>query len=363
MSTNSHGHDLQLEDQEDFAVVYPENANVHDDPSMLDDAPDGAEIMSRQSSRIDRILHHMGIRKRSGRHIAIFFIIFILVITLVSCVPRFRSKRRRVHGDFSVKSHITAKLNSMYKSHHLVFPTFEAGASPTPQERAIDYLALQPGIVPWNHTKFVQQYVLAVFYYSTHAVKTEYASKPYPWANDEFWLDDLDASCKWYGVYCDDEGHVEQIRLPNNNLSGNLPIELKFLSSSLHTLDLSNNFIVMDGPMYDIFTDMSQMHTLLLEGNFLSYGQGLPSQFQNMKKLKELRLSRNLFKGHLDRHHEVLSSLTKLTHLEIESNHFSGSLPSILGKMSNLVFLALGGNAFSGDLNLFKSGELKNLGT
>ena len=45
------------------------------------------------------------------------------------------------------------------------------------------------------------------------------------WTNNSGWLQ-TDRPCKWYGVTCDNSGHVTELNLVDNFLNGNLPSEI-----------------------------------------------------------------------------------------------------------------------------------------
>lgn len=61
------------------------------------------------------------------------------------------------------------------------------------------------------------------------------------WTRSDNWCSDRPFN-EWYGVETDGEGHVTAIRLPDNNLTGEIPDEMSGLTY-LHHLDLSHNDI------------------------------------------------------------------------------------------------------------------------
>merc|ERR1712157_534150 len=95
---------------------------------------------------------------------------------------------------------------------------------------------------------------------------------------------------------------------------------------------------------------------LLMDDNYLFHDKGLPPQFTALTNLEKLRLSYNVFEGELDSEAPVLGSMTKLTHLELESNYFSGTLPSAIGNMNELTYLYMRRNNMSFNLDFMKNG-------
>jgi Leucine-rich repeat (LRR) protein len=86
---------------------------------------------------------------------------------------------------------------------------------------------------------------------------------------------------------------------------------------------------------------------------------GLPSSFENCTELQFLRLSYNLMGGQLQEY--MFQKLTKLTHLEIESNFFTGTMPYSIGQLQDLVYLYMRRNSMKYNLNFLKPGQMKNL--
>ncbi|MEM8484056.1 MAG: T9SS type A sorting domain-containing protein [Bacteroidota bacterium] len=63
-------------------------------------------------------------------------------------------------------------------------------------------------------------------------------TRGYAWENNAGWLVH-DSPCDWFGIGCEND-NITELTLPNNNLDGNIPVELGQLSS-LVALDLSQN--------------------------------------------------------------------------------------------------------------------------
>ena len=142
---------------------------------------------------------------------------------------------------------------------------------------------------------------------------------------------------------------------------GKIPPELALLYQHLYTIDLTSNLIHMEGDDFGVFELLTNLETLLMDDNFLVSDGGLPWQFKKLEKLQKMRLSYNLLAGELESDKPVLDHLTKLTHLEIESNFLTGTIPQAIASMTNLVYLYMRRNDLTFNLNFLKQGKLTDL--
>ncbi len=128
----------------------------------------------------------------------------------------------------------------------------------------------------------------------------------------------------WYAVDCGN-GHITELRLDYNGVSGTLPVELG---------------------------DLVHLKNLTLGGNQIS--GILPPELGNLSQLEYLRLGANKLNGGIP---SELGQLTNLLWLDLSQNELTGNIPSELGDLSNLEILTLENNELSGSLPL----ELSNL--
>jgi len=167
----------------------------------------------------------------------------------------------------------------------------------TPQNNAIWWLtdkdAVQLQLVP--SLNLLQQYALAVLYYSTccntcNGKNDEYVAlidntdsecqqqggtaDPHlsditnSWNNDRYWMSGRSV-CDWYGVVCDNNNNIIELNLSQNNLRGTIPPELVILAGSLRVLDLGNNQLHGTIPP-NLSSAMIQLDLLSLENNQLN---------------------------------------------------------------------------------------------
>ena len=121
----------------------------------------------------------------------------------------------------------------------------------------------------------------------------------------------------WSGVTCSDSfGFVIDLSLPENDLLGSIPSEIRGLSA-LQSLDLSGN---------------------TLTGS-------LPTTIGQLGSLVGLYLTENFLTGTIP---TTITSVTTLQEIFLDVNQLIGSIPTQLNQLVNLVTLQLGSNFFDG---------------
>lgn len=231
--------------------------------------------------------------------------------------------------------------------------------SSTYQGKAFNWLYFEnPNLNSMDRTQLLQRYALAAFYYSTYQVATAYTPNPPIWGSNSRWLS-TDRACEWAGIQCNTRERVNGIVLDSNSLTGKIPPDLALLRENLLTLDLTTNFIYMEPEDLEFLGSFNKLETLLLDDNYIYTEDGLPSSWGGCTDLIKLRLSYNLMGGQLP--DDVFSKLTKLTHLEIESNFFTGTMPVTIGTLESLIYVYMRRNDMEFNLDFIKSGKMKNL--
>ncbi|MDE2779202.1 MAG: hypothetical protein OXI91_05940 [Chloroflexota bacterium] len=134
------------------------------------------------------------------------------------------------------------------------------------------------------------------------------------WKNNRNWLSDLPLH-RWYGLRIFD-GRVGQLRLPENELTGELPPDMGGLT----------NLVVLN-----------------LNGNRLN-GE-IPAELGSIKGLLELDLGGNELTGRIP---GEIGNLTRLGKLNLAGNSLAGEFPPEMGMLSRLETLDLGGNELAG---------------
>ena len=181
---------------------------------------------------------------------------------------------------------------------------------------------------------------------------------------------------QWYGVSVDENGHVFELWLFENHMSGSIPPELGNLTNltqfNFGVNDLSGeipgelgNLINLDwlkidrnrlsGPIPPELGRLVNLQSIDLSENQLS--GSIPAELGNLANLQYLGLYDNQLSGPIP---PELGNLTDLNRLDLENNQLSGPIPEELGNLANLHYLGLHENQLSGPIPA-ELGSLSNL--
>ncbi len=160
------------------------------------------------------------------------------------------------------------------------------------------------------------------------------------WKDHSGWLE-TNTPCSWDKVTCS-AGHVSELKLYYNQLSGTIPPELSLLSH-LTVLSLSRN--ELSGTIPPELSLLSHLTVLYLSRNELT--GTIPPELSLLSNLTGLYLSRNELTGTIP---AELAQLSNLTVLYLYSNQLSGTIPPELAQLSNLTELYLYDNQLSGTI-------------
>ncbi len=185
------------------------------------------------------------------------------------------------------------------------------------------------------------------------------------WHDNTNWLTNQPMD-KWSGVGVGgqpdpDDGFVTGIRLPDNNLTGEIPPELGDFAG-VNVLDLSGNNLDGEIP--------SELRMLFLTADSFDLSDNqlsgpIPADFWTIHGHgpQVLDLSNNRFSGAIP---PELGGMRSLRALDLSNNQLSGEIPPELGDSRALSYLRLGGNQFTGCIPLalgrVKSNDLLELG-
>ena len=149
------------------------------------------------------------------------------------------------------------------------------------------------------------------------------------WTNDEKWLTVAPLG-EWYGVTVDDEGRVNALNLPKNNLSGPISAEVGRLDR-LGTLALHENNLT--GPIPPELGSLASMRDLNLWGNGLS--GSIPPELGNLANMWQLVLSANNLTDSIPP--ELGNLGDSLVVLELHRNNLAGPIPDSFLQLQRLV--------------------------
>ena len=184
--------------------------------------------------------------------------------------------------------------------------------------------------------------ILAVFFEATGGEN---------WNERDNWLTDAPLG-DWYGVGTNEDGHVVEVVLTWNFLSGRIPPEFGGMTH-LEELDLAGNYF-LEGPVPPEFFDLPELRHLRFPDTSLS--GPLPPEIGRLVKLETLWWSWSGLTGPVP---PELGGLTRLTLLDIRGNSMIGAIPRELGDLTELSWLDLAGNRLTGRIPL----ELARLST
>jgi len=139
----------------------------------------------------------------------------------------------------------------------------------------------------------------------------------------------------WYGITVSG-GHVAEIYLPDNQLSGSIPPELGLLTN-LQFLWLSYN--QLSGRIPPELGRLTKLQTIWISYNQLS--GSIPPEFGQLTNLVSLDLASNQLSGSIP---PELGQLTNLEQLFLYDNYLSGSIPPELVNLKKLGTLSLRNN-------------------
>lgn len=179
------------------------------------------------------------------------------------------------------------------------------------------------------------------------------------WINNDGWKEGAeDTSCDpcnwnggtWFGLECQNE-RVVKLLIPENNLTGELPIEIGGLNELIELSMGGNSF---SGTIPTEIASLPKLFNLFLWGNNLS-GE-IPTELANNTSIGQISLEDNILSGSLP---EGFANLPILEFLQLENNQLSGCYPESYTSICNIRCFFEGNLSlpWQGDFQLFCNGE------
>jgi hypothetical protein len=140
------------------------------------------------------------------------------------------------------------------------------------------------------------------------------------------WLSKV-SECRWYGVSCNDDGAVVEIKLPGNGLDGTILPQL-YLLTELKTLNLTENTLVGSVTVPGAFHNLEVLDFSFNQLDVdIRLGSSLPTG------LTTLKLAANTIASTFP---EGIVKLDSLRILDLSDTRLEGPLPDTIGQLSSL---------------------------
>jgi len=217
-----------------------------------------------------------------------------------------------------------------------------------PQYLAANWMAdVDPLQYDTSDDRFVQRYALATFYFAmggnnwTHTRNFLTAQDECAWAHDEH-IDAWVGQAFDMGVTCNANLQVRNLFVPENNLHGEIPSELRHLTN-LEMICLPYNSI--RGTVPEIFGNLRSLNYLDLKFNDMT-GK-LPASVGDVENLEVLGFSNNRMTGSVPNNYGTLGRLKTLA---LDDNAFTGNI-KFANYLTNLEFFYADRNLFTGTMD------------
>jgi len=207
----------------------------------------------------------------------------------------------------------------------------------TCQSKSRDWLRTNINILEFKSERIRQRYAMSMFFCALDGGD---------WISNESWISDIH-ECDWFNRVgldpCNRLEQMEMIRVPNNGLAGELPMEM-FIASNLYEFNVANN--LLDGTIPQFFDYMVELDTLVLPFN--QFEGTIPDIFFTYKDLVYWDIGFNNFSGTLAA--DIDTKLPNLSVVFLENNNLSGVIPDNLGNILTLTRLHLDDNNLIGTI-------------
>lgn len=224
------------------------------------------------------------------------------------------------------------------------------------QAKALQWVTNDPAFAAYPKWRQKQRFALATFFYSLGGFK---------WIFNKNWMDYSEHECEWYSdsslvrvlpaeatAYglkesfpdidaglCDlgnssssDQGQVERLILPTNNLKGSIPMEISMLTSLRHVAFTSNP---IGG---SIPTQIGRLTRLeFFAAALVKLGGTIPSEIGMAKNLTHFLIFRTEVSGTIP--HQI-GALTGMKGLMLDESKISGTIPTELGSLSSAIWMS-----------------------
>lgn len=162
------------------------------------------------------------------------------------------------------------------------------------------------------------------------------------WTNSGNWGTD-DPLADWFGIAVDDStGRVIAIDLNRNNLSGEIPPEIRYFP---HLRLLRLDYNRLEGVIPPEIGELTELRRIDIDGN--DFTGSIPPEIGNLAKLEVLWMGGNQMTGPIP---PELGNLASLEVLHLYEARFDGSIPEEFGQLTELEVLRITETRIEGGL-------------
>ena len=247
---------------------------------------------------------------------------------------------------------------------HLGAPFAADGVFANPafyQCQAFGRITKQKDYTTFDLAKAVKYWVLNCIYFATNVPsngtvqQTKQGSTSTTWINTQGWeASNLGPCDGWYGISCDANGRITEIRLQRNGLSGTFPPEVRYLASDgpyatgagkLQRLEIFKNEYLTNRVADPWISELGSNLTVLNYGS-TSFRGTIPKLPPG---ISEFDCSYTLYSGVIPE--DVFRGLDKLRFLVLDGNNFDSVVPSSISALPNLELFYIREAGVRGDLS------------
>ncbi|GAX11689.1 hypothetical protein FisN_7Lh057 [Fistulifera solaris] len=207
--------------------------------------------------------------------------------------------------------------------------------------------------------RVLQRYALACLYYATYRVNNDWLrynqglldAQPqdiFAWTESQGWLVYAN-ECDWYGITCNQFGYVTSLDLGSNELTGEIPPQLQYLSHGLEFLNIEGNYAYNVHPHF--LGKLTNLKYLYMKSSLFE-SDGIPLVFAALTNLEEFDCSHTMFHGPL--REDIFENMAQLRYLEISGNQVNGTLPQSLISLPNLKYFYADSVGLTGNLEFLQ---------
>ena len=146
----------------------------------------------------------------------------------------------------------------------------------------------------------------------------------------------------WQGIAVDSAGRVTEIDLNRNNLSGQIPQEIKYFP---HLRLLRLDYNRLEGEIPPEIGELTELRWMDIDGN--DFKGSIPPEIGNLAKLEVLWMGGNQMTGPIP---PELGNLASLREIHLYDARFDGSIPEEFGNLAALRRLRITGTRIEGGL-------------